>query len=45
VHFRGKEDDPVEMWKLLEEAHLSKKPGTHFNAYDDPSIVEPSKSP
>jgi hypothetical protein len=35
VHFRGKEDDPVEMWKLLEEAHLSKKPGARFNAYDD----------
>jgi hypothetical protein len=35
VHFRGKEDDPIEMWKLLEAAHLSKKPGAHFNAYDD----------
>jgi hypothetical protein len=32
VHFRGKEDDPIEMWKLLEAAHLSKKPGAHFNA-------------
>ena len=35
VHFRGKEDDPIEMWKLLEAAHLSKKPGARFNAYDD----------
>ena len=23
------------MWQLLEAAHLSKKPGAHFNAYDD----------
>ena len=23
------------MWKLLEAAHLSKKPGARFNAYDD----------
>ena len=30
VHFRGSEEDPVKMWKLLEEAHLSKKPGTRF---------------
>jgi len=35
VHFRGKEDDPIEMWKLLEAAHLSKKPGARFNAYND----------
>jgi hypothetical protein len=35
VHFRGKEDDPIEMWKLLEAAHLSKRPGARFNAYDD----------
>ena len=35
VHFRGYEDDPIEMWKLLEAAHLSKKPGARFNAYDD----------
>src|SRR5260370_7187899 len=35
VHFRGKEDDPVEMWRLLEMAHLSKKPGARFNAYND----------
>ncbi|KDR64822.1 hypothetical protein GALMADRAFT_29898, partial [Galerina marginata CBS 339.88] len=29
------EEDPIEMWKLLEQAHLSKKPGAQFNAYDD----------
>jgi transposase InsO family protein len=35
VHFRGSDENPVEMWKLLENAHLSKKPGARFNAYDD----------
>src|ERR1700688_2374180 len=35
VHFRGQEDDPIQMWQLLEAAHLSKKPGARFNAYDD----------
>ena len=35
VYFRGFEEDPIEMWKLLENAHLSKKPGARFNAYDD----------
>ena len=35
VHFRGSEDDPVKMWNLLEAAHLSKKAGARFNAYDD----------
>src|SRR5579863_2274760 len=35
VHFRGYEDDPIRMWELLELAHLSKKPGARFNAYDD----------
>ena len=35
VHFRGHEEDPVKMWKLLEAAHLSKKAGSRFNAYDD----------
>jgi len=35
VHFRGHEDDPIKMWKLLEAAHLSKKLGARFNAYDD----------
>ena len=35
VHFRGFEEDPIEMWKRLESAHLSKKPGARFNAYDD----------
>ena len=35
VHFRGFEEDPIEIWKKLESAHLSKKPGARFNAYDD----------
>ena len=35
VYFRGFEEDPVKMWKLLGDAHLSKKPGARFNAYDD----------
>ena len=35
VHFCGFEEDPVEIWKKLESAHLSKKPGARFNAYDD----------
>ncbi|KAF4611054.1 hypothetical protein D9613_006809 [Agrocybe pediades] len=35
VHFRGHEEDPIKMWSLLEAAHLSKKPGARFNAYDD----------
>ena len=35
VHFRGHEDDPIKMWQLLEAAHLSKKPGARFNAYDN----------
>src|SRR4051812_679041 len=35
VHFRGHEENPIKMWALLEAAHLSKKPGARFNAYDD----------
>ena len=35
VHFRGFEEDPIQIWKILESAHLSKKPGARFNAYDD----------
>ena len=35
VHFRGFEEEPIKMWELLEKAHLSKKPGARFNAYDD----------
>src|SRR5215475_14323953 len=35
VHFRGYEEDPIMMWNLLEQAHLSKKPGAQFNAYDN----------
>jgi hypothetical protein len=35
VHFSGHGEDPIKMWDLLEAAHLSKKPGARFNAYDD----------
>src|SRR5688572_18583570 len=35
VYFNGKEEDPVLMWKALEAAHLTKKPGARFNAYDE----------
>jgi len=35
VHFRGIKDDPVKMWGALMEVHMQKRPGTHFNAYDD----------
>ena len=34
-HFRGHEEDPVQMWTLLEQAHVQKKPGARFNAYND----------
>ena len=35
VHFKGHKEDPIKIWELLEAAHLSKKPGARFNAYDD----------
>ena len=35
VHLAGIEDDPIAMWKKLEEVHMSKEAGTRFNAYDD----------
>ncbi|KAH7906086.1 hypothetical protein BJ138DRAFT_1224206, partial [Hygrophoropsis aurantiaca] len=35
AHIRGKEDDPVKLWKALESVHIRKQPGTRFNAYDD----------
>ena len=44
VHFRGKEDDPIEMWRLLEAAHLSKKPGARFNAYNDLFLIRKQDS-
>jgi hypothetical protein len=33
IHVEGKEDDPVEMWKALEGAHVQKKAITRFSAY------------
>jgi len=35
VHFKSCEEDPVQMWKNLEKAHLHKRPGARFNAYDE----------
>ena len=32
VHFKGVEEDPVQMWEKLQKAHLHKRPGTRFNA-------------
>lgn len=35
VHLKGKDGDPVAMWKALKSVHLQQKPGARFNAYDD----------
>jgi len=35
VHFREIKDNPVKMWGALKEVHMQKRPGTHFNTYDD----------
>jgi len=35
VQFRQIKDDPLKMWGALKEVHLQKRPGTHFNAYDN----------
>jgi hypothetical protein len=35
VHFRGIKDDPLKMWKALEDVHMQKRAGTRFNVYDD----------
>ena len=34
AHFGGSEDDPVKMWKALESAHVKRRPGARFNAYN-----------
>ena len=34
-HLGGVLDNPKKMWELLKCGNQSKKPGTHFNAYDD----------
>ena len=34
-HLGGVLDNPRKMWELLKCRNQSKKPGTHFNAYDD----------
>ena len=35
AHLQGIEDDAKAMWTKLKEIHLAKRPGTHFNTYDD----------
>src|SRR5215510_13332824 len=35
VHFKNCEEDPITMWQNLEKAHLHKRPGARFNAYDE----------
>ncbi len=35
IHIEAVKDDPVKMWKALEEAYVIKRPGARFNAYDD----------
>ncbi|TFY71470.1 hypothetical protein EVG20_g1549 [Dentipellis fragilis] len=34
THVRAKQDDPVEMWKVLETTFVQKRAGTRFNALD-----------
>jgi hypothetical protein len=33
-HVEGLEDNAHLMWKKLEEVHVHKQAGSHFNAYD-----------
>jgi len=35
IHLQGIEEDPVKIWRKLEQVHLIKKAGSRFNAYDD----------
>src|SRR5882672_8428944 len=35
IHFQPVKDNPIKIWKALESAHVHKRPGTRFNAYDD----------
>ena len=35
VHLSDIEDDPIQIWRKLEEVHMNKQAGTRFNAYDD----------
>ena len=34
-HFHGILSDPITIWSTLRSAHISKKPGARFNAYDN----------
>ena len=38
-HFHGILSDPIRIWTTLCDAHMSKKPGARFNAYD--SLIHP----
>jgi len=33
-------EDPVKIWGLLESAHVQKKPGARFNAYNDLFFIQ-----
>jgi len=35
ILFQDVGDDPIKIWTTLEAAHIQKRPGTRFNAYDD----------
>ncbi|CAA7267556.1 unnamed protein product [Cyclocybe aegerita] len=35
IHFNGIDDDPVKMWKALQDVFVQRCPGTHFDAYDN----------
>ncbi|KAJ7207672.1 hypothetical protein C8J57DRAFT_1099160, partial [Mycena rebaudengoi] len=40
AHVKGKEENPVAMWKALEAAHRQKKPGARFAAYNGLFSIE-----
>jgi hypothetical protein len=35
IHLKGIEGDPVKIWAALHNVYLQKRPGMHFNTYDD----------
>ncbi|CAA7269293.1 unnamed protein product [Cyclocybe aegerita] len=35
IHFDGIDDDPVKMWKALQDVFVQRCPGTRFDAYDN----------
>ena len=34
VHIKGMDDDPILMWKKLQQVHVVKQAGARFNSYD-----------